>query len=209
MTLQDKVSCILVQAGLVEHMKPLLQHREGEVRARACNVIGNLCRYNTAFYEAISQAGLIELLIDRCRDFDRSTRKFACFAIGNAGENAYRSLQHHLSYPPAYVSWFSCLLWPGWQSLLPPFLTCFSLHNAGFHSAALYHALRAAVKPLVELLSDDEDKTRANAAGALGNLVRNSPMLCSTLLQSQALEVCASCLTAMTLPCTSAPVART
>ncbi len=66
-------------------MRPLLEHGEGEVRARACNLIGNLCRYNTAFYEAISGAGLIEVLIDRCRDFDRSTRKFACFAIGNAG----------------------------------------------------------------------------------------------------------------------------
>lgn len=61
--------------------------------------------------------------------------------------------------------------------------------HAGFHSAALYHALRGAVRPLVELLGDDEDKTRANAAGALGNLVRNSPMLCPTLLQAHALEV--------------------
>jgi fused-like protein len=75
-----------VQARLVEHMRPLLEHKDGEVRARACNVIGNLCRYNTAFYEAISRAGLIEPLIDRCQDFDRATRKFACFAIGNAGK---------------------------------------------------------------------------------------------------------------------------
>lgn len=66
-------------------MRPLLEHGEGEVRARACNLIGNLCRYNTHFYEAISAAGLIEVLIDRCADFDRATRKFACFAIGNAG----------------------------------------------------------------------------------------------------------------------------
>jgi hypothetical protein len=35
-----------------------------------------------------------------------------------------------------------------------------------------------AVAPLAELLSDDEEKTRANAAGALGNLVRNSGQLC-------------------------------
>ena len=61
--------------------------------------------------------------------------------------------------------------------------------RAGFHSAALYMGLRGAVRPLVELLSDEEEKTRANAAGALGNLVRNSPMLCPTLLQAHALEV--------------------
>lgn len=31
----------------------------------------------------------------------------------------------------------------------------------------------------VALLHDEEEKTRANAAGALGNLVRNSPLLVS------------------------------
>jgi len=60
--------------------------------------------------------------------------------------------------------------------------------RAGFHSAALYGALRGAVGPLVALLRDGEDKTRANAAGALGNLVRNSPMLCRQLVQAGALE---------------------
>ena len=59
---------------------------------------------------------------------------------------------------------------------------------AGFHSAALYGSLRGAIAPLVALLRDGEDKTRANAAGALGNLVRNSPMLCRQLVQAGALE---------------------
>jgi hypothetical protein len=47
----------------------------------------------------------------------------------------------------------------------------------------LYEALRPAVAPLVVLLSDDEEKTRANAAGALGNLVRNSGQLCGEIIQ--------------------------
>ncbi len=62
--------------------------------------------------------------------------------------------------------------------------------HAGFHSAALYEGLRASVAPLVALLRDDEDKTRANAAGALGNLVRNSGLLCQSLIQANALQVC-------------------
>lgn len=61
---------------------------------------------------------------------------------------------------------------------------------AGFHNASLYGALRPAVPPLVALLRDDEDRTRANAAGALGNLVRNSSMLCPDIMQAGALEVC-------------------
>ena len=36
---------------------------------------------------------------------------------------------------------------------------------------------------------DDEYKTRANAAGALGNLVRNSSMLCAPIVQARALQV--------------------
>ena len=60
---------------------------------------------------------------------------------------------------------------------------CFAIGNAGFHNASLYEALRPSIVPLVALLTDEEDKTRANAAGALGNLVRNSSQLCSELVR--------------------------
>lgn len=85
---------------------------------------------------------LIAELTDRCRDPDRNTRKFACFAIG----------------------------------------------NAGFHNAELYEALRPCIPALIELLNDVEEKTRANAAGALGNLVRNSDLLCTDLVAHGAIE---------------------
>ncbi len=41
---------------------------------------------------------------------------------------------------------------------------------------------------LVELLKDSEEKTRANAAGALGNFVRNSNALCKDLIKHGALK---------------------
>ena len=49
------------------------------------------------------------------------------------------------------------------------------------------------MQPLTELLTDDEYKTRANAAGALGNLVRNSGMLCTPIVQARALQASLSC----------------
>ena len=49
------------------------------------------------------------------------------------------------------------------------------------------------MQPLIELLTDDEYKTRANAAGALGNLVRNSGMLCTPIVQARALQASLSC----------------
>lgn len=61
--------------------------------------------------------------------------------------------------------------------------------GAGFHNSSLYEVLRASIGPLVALLGDEEDKTRANAAGALGNLVRNSGLLCRPLIEASALQV--------------------
>ncbi|CAM9656495.1 unnamed protein product, partial [Ectocarpus sp. 12 AP-2014] len=58
---------------------------------------------------------------------------------------------------------------------------CFAVGNAAFHSDALYTRLAPAVAPLVAALDDPEEKTRANAAGALGNLVRNGGALSGDL----------------------------
>lgn len=64
----------------------LLVHTDAGVRARVCNLVGNMCRHSAYFYGALDRHGLIGPLIDRCMDPDKATRKFACFAIGNAGE---------------------------------------------------------------------------------------------------------------------------
>lgn len=60
--------------------------------------------------------------------------------------------------------------------------------NAGFHNDSLYPALRPAILHLTALLKDPEEKTRANAAGALGNLVRNSSVLCRDLIEQGAVQ---------------------
>lgn len=65
---------------------------------------------------------------------------------------------------------------------------CFAVGNAGFHSDKLYEQLRPVVPMLVDLLRDPEEKTRANAAGALGNFVRNSNSLAKDLIKFKALH---------------------
>lgn len=55
------------------------------VRSRVCNLLGNMCRHSAYFYGALERHGLLPPLIERCTDPDKTTRKFACFAIGNAG----------------------------------------------------------------------------------------------------------------------------
>ena len=132
----------IARADVCDATTRLLAHDDAGVRARSCNLLGNMCRHSGYFYDAFKTRGVLAALVDRCADPDRTTRKFACFAIG----------------------------------------------NAGFHGDALYGQLRAAIAPLTRLLADEEDKTRANAAAALGNLVRNSAALCGDLVRAGALE---------------------
>lgn len=90
-----------------------------------------MCKHSAYCYKPLSRllafiintyspsAGIVEPLIQLCCDSDCNTRKFACFAVG----------------------------------------------NAAFHSCILYPKLRASIPALVNLLRDDDEKTRANAAG--------------------------------------------
>jgi len=63
-----------------------------------------------------------------------------------------------------------------------------AIGNAAFHSAALYGAVRGAIPGLVALLSDPDEKVRSNAAGALGNLSRNSGELTQALVAAGAVH---------------------
>ena len=60
----------------------------------------------------------------------------------------------------------------------------FAVGNAAFHSEALYTYLQPSVPALQRALHDADDKTRANAAGALGNLCRNNGSLSDVLSSS-------------------------
>jgi fused-like protein len=131
----------IANANIYNQINELLRHHDGGVRAKTCNLIGNMCRHSFYFYEALQRYEILPELIKRCRDPDQNTRKFACFAIG----------------------------------------------NASFHNDTLYGSLKDCIAPLIELLNDSEEKTRANAAGALGNLVRKSDQLVPELIRQGAL----------------------
>ncbi|KAB2085927.1 hypothetical protein ES319_A05G429800v1 [Gossypium barbadense] len=130
-------------ALILDTLRDFLSHEDPNVRAKACNALGNMCRHSAYFYESLARHHIIGLLIDRCADPDRRTRKFACFAIG----------------------------------------------NAAYHNDMLYEELRRSIPQLAKLLvSAEEDKTKANAAGALSNLVRNSNKLCEEIISKGAIQ---------------------
>lgn len=65
---------------------------------------------------------------------------------------------------------------------------CFAVGNSAFHSSALYPLLASSIRPLMLALSNEDEKTRANAAGAIGNLVRNGNQLCKAIVESGAVK---------------------
>ena len=75
----------IARAEICDAIGRLLAHDDAGVRSRSCNLLGNMCRHSGYFYEHFTEHGTLDALIERCADSDRTTRKFACFAIGNAG----------------------------------------------------------------------------------------------------------------------------
>ncbi|XP_021256128.1 serine/threonine-protein kinase 36 isoform X3 [Numida meleagris] len=63
----------------------LLSHEEHPVRAKTCNLLGNLLRHSHSFPQELqSQPGLLESLMVCLADEDETVRKAATFAVGNA-----------------------------------------------------------------------------------------------------------------------------
>ncbi|KFQ26305.1 Serine/threonine-protein kinase 36, partial [Mesitornis unicolor] len=63
----------------------LLGHQHHLIRAKTCNLLGNLLRHNHGFPQALqSQPQLLESLLGCLADREESVCKAACFAVGNA-----------------------------------------------------------------------------------------------------------------------------
>ncbi|NXP03486.1 STK36 kinase, partial [Thinocorus orbignyianus] len=63
----------------------LLDHQQHLIRAKTCNLVGNLLRHGHSFPQALqSQLGLLESLLGCLVDQEESVRKAASFAVGNA-----------------------------------------------------------------------------------------------------------------------------
>ncbi|KAK2956030.1 putative serine/threonine protein kinase [Blattamonas nauphoetae] len=131
---------LLNQSRLLFSLFPvLLSFPSDSVNSKTCNLLGNLFRHDATFYRPIlTHPHIIRFISRECLfSRDPQTRKFACFAIG----------------------------------------------NAGFHTDELYDQLNESITGLVRCLEDEDDpKTSANAAGALGNLVRHSDILVKEMI---------------------------
>jgi len=67
-----------------EDLNRLIGHPDVQVRSRILNLIGNMCRHSGFFYKKLNSSGILKNCISLCNDDDKTIKKFACVAIGNA-----------------------------------------------------------------------------------------------------------------------------
>ncbi|KAM7463574.1 hypothetical protein LguiA_031695 [Lonicera macranthoides] len=156
-----------------------------EVTLDVLMIVSDLARMDKMFYECINGADILEFLKGFLTHEDPNVRAKTCSAIGNMCRHSsyFYSLlaQHHIisllidrcADPDKRTRKFAC----------------FAIGNASYHNDLLYEELRRSVPQLANLLlSAEEDKTKANAAGALSNLVRNSNKLCEDIVSKGAMQ---------------------
>ncbi|KAH0691640.1 hypothetical protein KY289_018998 [Solanum tuberosum] len=188
MTAHRPLAVQLLGKGLLDprRMKSLLDGScPGEVVLDVLMIVSDLARMDKAFYEYVDGAAILEFLKGFLTDKDPNVRAKTCSAIGN--------MCRHSSY------FYASLAKRGIISLLidrcadsdkrTRKFACFAIGNAAYHNELLYDELRRSIPQLSYLLlSAEEDKTKANAAGALSNLVRNSNKLCEDIVSKGAMQ---------------------
>ncbi|AAD50043.1 Hypothetical protein [Arabidopsis thaliana] len=159
---RPRLAVDLVSKGLLDpnRMKKLLnQSSPREVILDILMIISDLSRMDKAFYKYIGEASVLQPLKEYLTHVDPNIRAKACSALGN--------MCRHNGY------FYSALI-----------------GNAAYHNDTLYEELRRSITQLANVLTTaEEDKTKANAAGALSNLVRNSNKLCEDIVSKGALQV--------------------
>ncbi|CAK9172478.1 unnamed protein product [Ilex paraguariensis] len=156
-----------------------------EVTLDVLMIVSDLARMDKEFYEYINGADILGFLKNFLIHEDPNVRAKACSALGN--------MCRHSSY------FYNLLAKHQIISLLidrcadsdkrTRKFACFAIGNAAYHNDFLYEELRRSIPQLANLLlSAEEDKTKANAAGALSNLVRNSSKLCEDIVSKGAMQ---------------------
>ncbi|KAJ0577415.1 putative protein kinase ULK-Fused family [Helianthus annuus] len=156
-----------------------------EVKLDVLMIVSDVARMHKDFYEHIKGADILEHLKGFLTHEDPNIRAKACSALGN--------MCRHNSY------FYSLLAKHNIVSLLVDRCSdgdkrtrkfaCFAIGNAAYHNDFFYEELRRCIPQLANLLlSEEEDKTKANASGALSNLVRNSNKLCQDMVSKGAMQ---------------------
>ncbi|XP_047308146.1 serine/threonine-protein kinase TIO [Impatiens glandulifera] len=178
----------LLRKGLLdpERLKRLLNSSSPrEVIMDILMIVSDLARMDKVFYEYIDRANILESLKDFLTNEDPNIRAKACSAVGNMCRHSsyfYSALAEH-----RIISLMVDLCADSDKRTRK--FACFAIGNAAYHNDLLYDELRRCIPQLAKLLrTEEEDKTKSNAAGALSNLVRNSNKLSEDVVSKGAIK---------------------
>ena len=162
-----------------------LLHNNPIIRAKCCNLIGNLCRHSDKFYSILAEPFYLDSnsIIDITNNTNTNNIDIISLIninpqYSNNNKNPSTSTNHSNNNNKIQTTCASllALCCADTDSSTRKF-ACFAIGNAAFYSNRLYPYLKICISYLHISLDDVDDKTRANAAGAIGNLVRNSQEL--------------------------------
>lgn len=150
-------------------------------------IVSQLARSSQDNYECIQRANLVPEFRKLVQHPEAMVRAKALNCIGNLCRHSTLFYEQFVSPIAGSTSLLDGVV----RGLADPDsyvrrFACFAIGNVAFHNNSLYGALPPAVPLLIRNLRDSEEKTRSNAGGALGNLVRNSDELCAELCDHQA-----------------------
>lgn len=147
-------------------------------------VVSQLARLSKEYYPTLLRMNLGEELRNLLTCASTGVRAKTCNAIGNMARHS--SAFYGVLRDAGALSCLT-LLCADSDSTCRKFAS-FAVGNCAFHSDVLYRDLSPSIPQLLRLLEDADEKTRANAAGAIGNLVRNSADLCGVMVREGALR---------------------
>jgi hypothetical protein len=169
---------LILKCNILPHIQLLLVHPDSKIRAKCCNLVGNLCKHSSYFYPY--------LIKHNVQIPDKNSQIAASTMVATPPTDSMKSIVGQ------------------GVDILTPLIKCandpdpitkrfaiFAIGNAIFHNDTLLDYLQDTIDLLVALLKDNSnsDKCKANAAGALGNFVRNSNAMAQKLVDSGTVEV--------------------
>ena len=145
-------------------------------------LLSSLCRKSQDVYPTINDLSIYSDLKYMLENSDSIIKSRVCNLIGNMcrySDYFYEELIKNNLVSPIIQCCYD-------QDKNTRKFACFAIGNAAFINDRLYENFRVCIPILVDLLEDVEDNTRANSAGALGNFVRCSDLLCQDIILHKA-----------------------
>lgn len=185
--IEKDISTQFYQAsGLQIIKKYKLQNSENStVQADVLSMICQFCRISKNYYKPIHELNIYSNLKSGLGHDDPSVRAKICNVVGHMCRHS--DFFYDMLKDTGLISECINCCWDT-DSATRKF-ACFALGNAAFHNDKLYKILRTSIPHVVKLQKDNDERTRANASGALGNYARNSNFLIDDQVKAGAIHL--------------------